>query len=159
MCIPTRPPSGSTVFHTKFGETRTVKVSSPFRAQWRHRKVWGFTLVELLVVLAILATLLSIALPRYFDSISKANEAVLRANLRILRESIDKHRADTGQWPASLQSLVDRRYIRSIPTDPVADGADLWILLAPPDGASRGVFDVRSGASGVARDGSSFTTW
>ncbi len=119
----------------------------------------GFTLVELLVVMAILALLLSIAAPRYFDSIGRANEAVLRTDLRMLREAIDKHRADTGRWPDYLQSLVDRRYIRSIPVDPETDRADSWVMVPHPDGVTPGVYDVRSGATGLARDGSKLAAW
>ena len=119
----------------------------------------GFTLVELLVVMAILAMLLSLAAPRYFESLERAKEASLRTNLRILRESIDKYRGDTGRFPESLQQLVDARYVRAIPVDPVTDAATTWVLLPHPDGSTPGAYDVRSGASGASRDGSEFQTW
>ena len=127
--------------------------------QLRRRINAGFTLVELLVVMAILALLLSIAAPRYFDSVGKAQEAVLRTDLRVLREAIDKHRADTGKLPESLQQLVDLRYILSVPVDPVTESSANWALLPHPDGVTPGVYDVRSGAPGKARDGSVFATW
>jgi general secretion pathway protein G len=119
----------------------------------------GFTLIELLVVMAILATLLSIAAPRYFESLDRAKEATLRTDLRLLREAIDHFRADTGQFPDSLQALVTRRYLRSVPIDPMSDNAEGWVAVAHPDGTTSGVYDVRSGAAGTARDGSIFAQW
>jgi len=124
-----------------------------------HLKRYGFTLIELLVVMAILATLLSIVAPRYFDSVDRAKEATLRTNLRMMREAIDKHRADTGRLPETLQRLADARYLRSVPVDPITDSASTWVLLPHPDGATPGVFDVRSGALGAGRDGKPFITW
>lgn len=120
---------------------------------------YGFTLVELLVVMAILALLLSIAAPRYFDSVGRAQEAVLRTDLRVLREAIDKHRADTGRLPESLQRLVQLRYILSVPVDPVTDTQASWVLVLHPDGMTTGVYDVKSGGLGKARDGSEFASW
>ncbi len=119
----------------------------------------GFTLIELLVVMAILATLLSLVAPRYFDSLERAKETALRTDLRLMREAIDKHRADTGRLPESLESLVQARYLRSLPIDPVTDRADTWILVAPPDGLAPGLHDVRSGAPGAARDGTAYASW
>lgn len=119
----------------------------------------GFTLVELLVVLAIMALLLSIAAPRYFASVDRAKEAVLRTDLRVMREAIDKYQADTGQLPESLLQLAKRRYIRSVPVDPITDSASDWVVVPHPDGQTVGVYDVRSGAPGEARDGSSFASW
>jgi len=119
----------------------------------------GFTLVELLIVMAILAMLLSLAAPRYFDSLERAKEASLRTNLRMLRESIDKYRGDKGRFPESLQQLVDARYLRAIPIDPVTDSAGTWVLLPHPDGTLPGAYDVRSGAATASRDGSAFQTW
>lgn len=129
----------------------------PARAGAARRR--GFTLIELLVVMAILATLLSIAAPRYFESVDRAKEAALKTDLRLMREAIDKHRADTGRLPETLQRLVDARYLRSIPIDPVTDSAADWIVVAHPDGVTPGVYDVRSGARAEARDGSRFDTW
>jgi general secretion pathway protein G len=119
----------------------------------------GFTLIELLVVMAILGALLAIAAPRYFESVERAKEAALRTNLRLLREAIDKHKADTGRSPASLDDLVSRRYLRAVPVDPVTDRADTWAIESAPDGAASGVQDVHSGAPGTSRDGSPYATW
>lgn len=119
----------------------------------------GFTLVELLVVLAIIATLMSLVAPRYTGSVDKAKEAVLREDLATLREAIDKHYGDTGQYPASLDELVTKRYVRRVPVDPVTDSATTWILLPPPDPQKGAVFDVKSGAPGKSRDGTFYRAW
>ena len=124
-----------------------------------HLRRRGFTLIELLVVMAILATLLSIAAPRYFDSVDRAKEATLRTDLRVLREAIDKHRADTGRLPETLQRLADARYLRSVPIDPLTDSATTWLVAPHPDGMTQGVFDVHSGAAGTGRDGTAYATW
>ncbi len=127
---------------------------------WKPRCRWsGFTLIELLVVMAILATLLSVAGPRYFDSVTRAKEAALHTNLRLIRQAIDQHRADTGRFPNSLQRLVEARYLREIPLDPVADSVTTWVLLPHPDGVTPGVYDVRSGATGLSREGNEYARW
>ncbi|MBN9461385.1 MAG: prepilin-type N-terminal cleavage/methylation domain-containing protein [Burkholderiales bacterium] len=119
----------------------------------------GFTLIELLVVLAIVATLLSLVAPHYLGSLDKAREAVLRENLATLRSTIDKYYADTGRYPETLEELVERRYLRAVPEDPVARGAAGWIVVPPPKGFKGAVFDVKSGAEGVARDGRAYGEW
>jgi general secretion pathway protein G len=119
----------------------------------------GFTLIELLVVLAIIATLVSIVAPRYFASVDRAREAALKADLRQMREAIDKHYGDTGRYPETLKALVDERYLQSIPPDPVTDRTDTWVPLAYPDQTRPGVFNVRSGASGSAADGTAYASW
>lgn len=117
----------------------------------------GFTLVELLVVLAILATLLALAAPRYFQHVERSKEAVLRENLATLRDAIDQYHADTGRWPESLAALVDKRYLRAVPIDPVTERNDTWIEVPPSEGS--GVQDVRSGAEGKGLDGTPYAEW
>jgi general secretion pathway protein G len=119
----------------------------------------GFTLIELLVVMAILATLLSIAAPRYFESVDRAKESALRTDLRMLREAIDKYQADTGHLPDSLDRLVAARYLRSIPEDPITESVATWVVQPHPDGKTPGVYDVRSGSKGTSRDGVSYVSW
>ncbi len=119
----------------------------------------GFTLIEMLVVMAIMATLLSIAAPRYFSSMDRAKEATLHADLRVMREAIDKFHADTGVWPRQLEDLTSARYVRSIPVDPLTGLATTWLPQPNPDGRTPGVYDVRSGAPGLAQDGSAYTSW
>src|SRR5438445_297231 len=83
-----------------------------------RRAARGFTLIELLVVMLIIGTLLSIAVPRYFRTLAHARETVLRQDLAILREAIDKYYADRGEYPDTLVALADKRYVQSIPLDP-----------------------------------------
>jgi general secretion pathway protein G len=119
----------------------------------------GFTLIELLVVMAIIGTLLTVAVPRYFRSLQRSREAVLRQDLTALRESIDKFYGDTGKFPPTLAALVEKRYLRSIPVDPVARTADKWIVLNADDPEDGGVKDVKSGAEGVAENGEPYAAW
>jgi len=107
----------------------------------------GFTLIELMVVLAIIATLLTIVAPRYFGHLDRAREAALRETLSVVRDSIDKFHADTGRYPAELEELVSKRYLRKLPVDPVSERADTWVIVPPPGGIS-GVADLKSGAGG-----------
>src|SRR5512133_4273750 len=93
----------------------------------------GFTLLELLVVMAIIGTLLTISVPRYFRSLQRSREAVLQQDLATLRESIDRFYGDTGKYPPTLAVLVEKRYLRGIPVDPIAKSADKWILVASED--------------------------
>lgn len=109
--------------------------------------------------MAIIALLLSLAAPRYFSGIDKAKETVLRENLHQMRESIDRFYSDRGRYPATLEDLVTQRYLRKIPLDPVADSENTWIVIPPTDPQKGQVYDVKSGASGVARDGSTYDSW
>ena len=119
----------------------------------------GFTLVELLVVMAIIATLLTIAVPRYFRSLQRSREAVLKQDLTTLRESIDKFYGDTGKYPQTLAVLVEKKYLRSVPVDPIAKTADKWILLNSDDPDDNGVKEVKSGAEGMGENGLPYDTW
>lgn len=119
----------------------------------------GFTLIELLVVLAIIATLLSLAAPRYTGSVDKAKESVLKENLATLREAIDKHYGDIGKYPATLNDLVTKRYLRRVPVDPITDSATSWVVLPPADPQKGAVFDVKSSAPGKSRDGTAYASW
>jgi len=117
----------------------------------------GFTLVELLVVMAIIATLLTIALPRYFGSVERSKEVALRQSLNTMRDAIDKFHADVGRYPEKLEELVEKRYIRAVPVDPITDSAETWVIVPVPNALAQGaVYDVRSGAKGNAIDGKPF---
>ena len=120
-------------------------------------KVRGFTLVELLVVMAILAVLMTLAIPRYFHSIDRAKETALRQTLAVTRDAIDKFYGDNGRYPDNLQELVGKRYLRSMPVDPLTESDQTWALVRPPDPLAKGeVYDLRSGAVGIANDGRPF---
>ncbi len=119
----------------------------------------GFTLIELLVALTIIALLLSIVVPRFFGSLARADEAVLKENLYLMRDAIDKHFADTGKYPASLEELATKKYIRFVPSDPVTQSQTTWVILPPSDPQLGAVYDVRSGAKGAGRDGKPYEQW
>ena len=128
----------------------------------RYRKQ-GFTLIELIVVMAIVALLASIAAPRYFNSLQKSRETALRTSLNVMRDAIDQFAADKGRYPDSLDELAVARYIREIPEDPLTGSREAWVALGPPpdaQGQAQGqLYDVRSGAAGRASDGRLFADW
>lgn len=119
----------------------------------------AFTLIELLVVMAIIAVLLTLAAPRYFTTVEKSKEAVLKQNLTLMREALDKYYGDKGMYPASLATLVEEKYLRATPVDPITGRADSWLTVLDDDPDSGGVYDVRSGAAGTARDGVPYHEW
>ena len=117
----------------------------------------AFTLIELLVVMAIIATLLSIAVPRYFHSVERAKEAALKQTLSVTRDSIDKFYGDNGRYPKDLQELVGKRYLRSMPFDPFAESDATWDILSSPESAGKSeLYDIRSGAQGTSADGKAY---
>ena len=119
----------------------------------------GFTLMELLVVMTIIAMLLTLAVPRYFHSIDKSKETVLRDDLSILRESLDKYYGDNGKYPDNLDDLVTKKYLRGIPRDPITESTTTWVTF-PPDDPSKGmVYNVKSGAPEKALDGTMYAEW
>ncbi len=120
---------------------------------------FGFTLIELMVVMVIIATLLTIAVPRYFGSLDRSKEAVLKENLYQMRDAISKYYADKGKYPESLDSLMTDKYLRKIPLDPITESATTWVPVPPEDPQKGGVFDVKSGAQGKATDGTEFANW
>jgi general secretion pathway protein G len=119
----------------------------------------GFTLIELIVVLAIIATLLTLALPRYFSSLDRSKEVVLKENLYQVRDAIGKYYGDKGKYPESLEALITDKYLRKLPTDPITESTTTWIIVPPEDLQKGGVLDIKSGAQGKAVDGTSFSEW
>ncbi len=108
-----------------------------------RRRSRGFTLIEMIVVMAAIGLLLSLAVPRYMDALERGKEQVLQHNLNTMREALDKFYGDNGKYPDKLEDLVTRRYLRAIPVDPFAE-SPTWIIVAPRDPARGGVIDVRS---------------
>jgi general secretion pathway protein G len=124
----------------------------------------GFTLIELLVVIAIIGIVVTIAAGQYQRSIQKAREAVLKEDLYIMRTAINQYFADKGKYPADLQSLVEERYLREIPVDPITKSRDTWVTEyaeATEEDVSTepGIADVRSGAPGVSLEGEPYSDW
>jgi general secretion pathway protein G len=122
------------------------------------RRSKGFTFIELMVVMAIISTIIAIAMPRYFDGYERSKETALKQNLKEMREAIDHYHSDKGIYPANLQTLVSERYLRFIPTDPITEKSDTWVRIAPPDNSSD-VYDVASGATTISRNGDPYNTW
>ena len=120
----------------------------------------GFTLMELLVVMSVIATLLTIAVPRYFRHIDHAREASLRQSLSVMRDALDKFNGDTGHYPESLEELVKKHYLRKVPVAPITESAETWVAVPPPDAPGKeSVWDIHSGAEGQALDGSDYASW
>jgi general secretion pathway protein G len=124
-----------------------------------RRKHQGFTLIELIVVMTIISLLLTLAAPRYFRSIDKSKETVLKANLFATRDALDKFHADTGKYPTQLAELVEKRYLRTLPWDPITESSDSWVLVPPADGQDGGVYNITSGAEGAGADGVPYAEW
>jgi general secretion pathway protein G len=122
----------------------------------RRTRQRGFTLIELLVVMAIIATLMSLVAPGYFKQVDRSKETVLRHNLQVLRTAIDDYHADHGADPQTIGTLVDEKYLRSLPLDPITGRNDSWVET---HGDRLGVADVHSGAPGAALDGSRYAKW
>ena len=114
-------------------------------------RIRGFTLVELMVVLTVIALLLSVVVPDYVGRVKRAEEAVLKENLVVMRDALDKHYADAGKYPGSLDELVSKRYLRAIPADPFTQSPSTWVPVPPSDPQKGGIFDVRSAAKGYER--------
>ena len=124
----------------------------------------GFTLVELMVVMAIVALLLALALPRYFNHLESSRETILKQDLAVMRDAIDKFHGDRGRYPNSLDELVSERYLRALPVDPITDRSDTWQAIAPAtneagESETGELYDIKSGAPGTARDGSAYADW
>jgi general secretion pathway protein G len=124
----------------------------------------GFTLIELMIVMMIITVLAGIGLAVYGNSVQSAKEATLRSDLHGLREAIDQYYADKNRYPPSLDSLVEDKYIREVPVDPITKSAETWqTTLAEPEpgnpSAEPGIFNVKSGAEGTSLDGTPYSEW
>lgn len=132
----------------------------------------GFTLLELIIVVAIIGILASIAMPALKDMPRRASESVLKTNLRTLREVIDQYYGDKGHYPETLEALVEERYLRAVPIDPITKSADTWQLVyeeidpesAPaetdvPEGGGPGIIDVKSGSAALSLAGTPYAEW
>lgn len=129
---------------------------------WRKFRVvraQGFTLIELIVVMAIIALLISIVAPRYMRSLEKSKEAVLKEDLWVMRDALDKYYGDLGKYPNSLGELVEQKYLRTIPVDPLTDSTTTWQVVPPDDPELGSIYNVKSGASGASTIGTSYSDW
>lgn len=120
----------------------------------------GFTLLELLFVLIIVGLLAGIVGPMLVGSISRAREATLKEDLYVMRKAIDDYYADNGKYPGELSDLVNKRYLRGIPADPVTERRDTWMAVRTGNGRDQdGIIDVHSGSELAANDGTPYRDW
>ncbi|HSM50031.1 MAG TPA: prepilin-type N-terminal cleavage/methylation domain-containing protein [Thermoanaerobaculia bacterium] len=136
------------------------------------RRARGFTLLEMIIVVAMIGILASIAMPALKDMPRRASESVLKTNLRTVREVLDQHYGDKGHYPATLEELVEKGYLRAVPFDPMTKSAETWELIFEeadpdnppaetdlPEGGEPGIMDVRSGSSQNSLDGTPYNSW
>ena len=124
----------------------------------------GFTMIELLIVMTLVIILASVGMTQYRNSVTRAEEAVLKENLFRMRDAMDQFYADKNKWPADLAELVSAGYIREIPEDSITKSKDTWqTVTAEPDpsnpASTGGISSVHSGSERVATDGSRYSEW
>jgi len=133
-------------------------------SRYREGAGRGFTLIELMIVMAIIAILVSIAVPIYNRSITRAKESVLRNNLFTMRTVIDEYTYDKQKAPQNLSDLVSEGYLRQIPVDPMTGSSDTWKVIMEDtlnavNQTEPGIFDVRSGSDKTSLDGTAYSDW
>ncbi len=126
-----------------------------------QRAAAGFTLLELMIVVTIIGILATISQPMYRNAVTKAREAALQENLFVMRDAIDKYYADNEKYPESLEDLVNKKYIRRVPKDPIPGSSATWVVVQETDdkGQPGGISDVKSSSEAVGTDGRKYSEW
>ena len=123
----------------------------------------GYTLLELMIVVAIAGILVSLAIPNFQQSAMKAKETALKQNLFTMRTVLDQYYSDRGDYPDSLDSLVEAQYLRSIPLDPFTKSSTTWAEIFEEqeegDDSPSGIYDIKSGSDAIAIDGTPYKEW
>jgi len=144
---------------------RNTEIGKGLKKRMRNTKK-GFTLIEIMIVFALIGILVGLAIPQYKNAVKRARETVLKDNLFQLRKLINQYYADKGKYPLSLQTLVDEDYVAYIPIDPITGFSDTWVEIpeTPSDEEltidfQPGIVDVQSGSDQIAIDGTPYNTW
>ena len=124
----------------------------------------GFTLIEMMIVMAIIVILIAIAVPFYQKAITRAKESVLHNNLFAMRSAVDEYAFDKQKAPQTLQDLVKDGYLRNVPKDPITQSSDSWKIIMEDAGqavssSEPGIFDIRSGSDKIGLDGTHYSDW
>jgi general secretion pathway protein G len=119
----------------------------------------GFTLIEMMTVIAIMGILASIATPSFMRSILRSKEASLENTLFVVRDVIDQYYADHGNYPESLEALKEKKYVREIPMDPITGSRETWILIPPEGEGFTGIYDIHSGSKKISLYGTPYNEW
>ena len=130
----------------------------------RHRSQSGFTLIELMIVMAIIGILATLAIPSFVVAVKHAREAVLKEDLQTMRSAIDSYTMDKQKAPQSLDDLIQDGYLKSIPEDPMTHSKDTWVTdssdaLYSLDQTEPGINDVHSGSELTGSDGQPYSSW
>lgn len=130
----------------------------------RRKQNAGFTLVELMIVMAIIGVLATLAIPSFVGALRQAREAVLKEDLHVLRTAIDSYTADKQKAPSSLDDLIQDGYLKSIPEDPMTHSKDTWVTdtsdaLSSVDQTDPGIADIHSGSQDTGSDGQAYSAW
>ena len=140
-----------------------MKIGAP-KLSASNRRRFGFTFLELMIVMAVIAVMIAVALPIYTRSIQRAKESVLKNNLFTLRTVIDEYTYDKQKAPQTLQDLVSDGYLRQVPVDPMTRSADTWKIIQEDatntvNQTEPGIFDVRSGSEATSLEGTPYSEW
>lgn len=134
-------------------------MTEPFTKIGKMKNNKGFTIIEMLTVIAIISILATIAAPSFQKSVIRAKEASLRNSLFVLRDVLDQYYADHGDYPDTLEVLTQKNYIRAVPKDPFTRSNDTWILIAPEGEGLSGIYDIHSGSDKISLYGMPYNEW
>lgn len=153
---------------TSFDPLQSASGPRLLRARALKRCGWGFTLIELIIVVAIIGILATIAVPAMRTAPQRARESALKEDLYTFRSCLDQFHADRGRFPASLDELVSMGYLRAIPVDPMTRSAETWVVEYEEISEEQderqqesgpGIIDIRSGSQDTALDGTRYAEW